>query len=237
VPTLTTHEAKAFYDKFGAKQDRQAFYEQPALDQLVAHASFDSALEVFEFGCGTGRFALDLLQRHLPATATYRGTDISGTMLELARARLAPMGKRASVIPSSGGIAFAVEDHSIDRVVSTYVIDLLPHESVRPFLAEARRALRPGGLLCLVGITHGTTVLSRIVMGSWQWLFTRKPSWVGGCRPTLLAAALPPAEWNLRFHTVVVAWGIASEIVVASLASAEERPPRPSSAPRAAVRP
>lgn len=145
--TLTTDEAKAFYDKFGAKQDSQAFYETSALEQLVAHSSFGSAHEVFEFGCGTGRFALDLLQHHLPATGRYRGTDISTTMVELANARLAPMGKRASVTLSSGDDHLPLEDHSVDRVVSAYVLDLLSFQSARQFLAEARRVLRPDGLL------------------------------------------------------------------------------------------
>ena len=216
MPTLTTGEAKAFYDKFGVKQDGQAFYERSALEQLVVHSSFGSAREVFEFGCGTGRFALELLRHHLPATGVYRGIDISTTMVELASGRLAPLGKRASVTLSPGGGALPLEDHSVDRVISTYVLDLLPSQSTRQFLAEARRVLRPDGLLCLVGITHGTTLPSRVVMGVWQWLFARKPSWVGGCRPTLLARDLPPSEWKVRFRAVVVAWAIASEVVVAS---------------------
>lgn len=216
MSTLTTHEAKAFYDKFGARQDSQSFYESLALEQLVAHASFGSAHEVFEFGCGTGRFALDLLQHHLPATAVYRGTDISTTMIDLASARLVPFAARASVSLSSGENPLPLEDQSLDRVVSTYVLDLLPAGSVRRFLAEARRVLRPDGLLCLTGITHGTTLPSRIVMGAWQWLFTRHPSWVGGCRPTALAQELSASGWTLRFHAVVVRWGVASEVAVAS---------------------
>jgi SAM-dependent methyltransferase len=101
-------------------------------------------------------------------------------------------------------------------VVSTYVLDLLPGSGVQKFLAEAKRVLRPEGLLCLVGITYGTTPLSRLVMGFWQWLFTRNPSWVGGCRPTLLAERLASADWKVRFRAVVVSWGIASEVVIAS---------------------
>lgn len=214
--SLTPSEAKAFYDKFGSKQDSQSFYESAALDRLVANSSFASARSVFEFGCGTGRLASDLLEHHLPAGAVYRGIDISSTMVGLASARLAPYGDRASVSLASSEVALGIEEHSIDRLVSTYVIDLLPGPAVRQFLAEAKRVLRPDGLLCLVGITHGTTSLSRLVMGIWQWLFTRNPSWVGGCRPTRLTEQLPAAEWNVHFRTVEISWGIASEIVVAS---------------------
>jgi len=37
---LTSSEARAYYDKFGKKQDTQGFYEDPALDDLIAHAGF-----------------------------------------------------------------------------------------------------------------------------------------------------------------------------------------------------
>ena len=222
VPTLTPGEAKSFYDRFGSKQDRQTFYEAAALEQLVASSSFANARSVFEFGCGTGRVALGLLEHHLRPDAVYRGTDISTTMVELATARLAPFGDRAAVTLASGKIAFPLQDRSVDRVLSTYVLDLLSCPAVHAFLAEARRVLQPGGLLCLVGITHGTTPLARIVMGAWQWLFVQKPHWVGGCRPTRFAEHLAPAEWKIRFRTVTVAWGIASEVVVASRSDAED---------------
>ena len=53
-------------------------------------------------------------------------------------------------------------------------------------------------------------------MGAWRWLFARNPSWVGGCRPTVLAEHLSPTDWVIRFHGTVVAWGVASEVLVAS---------------------
>ena len=36
MPTLTTSEAKRLYDRFGAKQDKQDFYEAPAIAFLLA---------------------------------------------------------------------------------------------------------------------------------------------------------------------------------------------------------
>ena len=57
---LTASEAEAYYNRFGKKQDSQGFYEDPALNDLIAHASFQDAQRVFEFGCGTGKFAARL---------------------------------------------------------------------------------------------------------------------------------------------------------------------------------
>jgi ubiquinone/menaquinone biosynthesis C-methylase UbiE len=214
--TLTAEQARAFYDRFGTRQDRQTFYESAALDLLVEHAGIAEAQLVFEFGCGTGRFAVELLRRHLPSTARYLGIDISTTMVRTASERLAAFAPRASAALAAPDPAFPLEDGSADRVVSTYVLDLLPEPAVQQVLSESGRVLRPGGLLCLAGITRGTTVFSRVVMSVWQWAFSVNPAWVGGCRPTSLASLLTASRWTVRFRQVVVAWGVASEVVIAS---------------------
>lgn len=214
--TLTLEEAKSYYDRFGAKQDNQSFYEAPALRALVANGRFDKATSVFEFGCGTGRFARELLTDHLPSTAQYRGVDISATMIQLASARLASFSSRATATLVSDGVVIPVDNNSIDRFVSSYVLDLLPNDSVEKIFNEAHRALQPNGLLCLAGLTKGVTPISRLTMGVWEWLFSRNPSIVGGCRPTQLMEYILADKWQVQYRTVVVAWGIPSEIVVAT---------------------
>ena len=65
-PVLTHDEARRVYDRIGAGQDSQAFYEDRATRLLIRHGAFERARSVLEFGCGTGRFAARLLARHLP---------------------------------------------------------------------------------------------------------------------------------------------------------------------------
>jgi ubiquinone/menaquinone biosynthesis C-methylase UbiE len=216
MQTLTLEEAKAYYDNFGAKQDSQAFYEGPAIRRLIANGHFERASSVFEFGCGTGRFAQELIDEHLPPDAIYCGTDVSSTMIQLATERLKPFGPRVMVSQSSTNVDVPVGDNSIDRFVSTYVFDLLPKAVAEKVLDEAHRALQPDGLLCLAGITAGRTFISRIVMNIWGWVFSQRSSIVGGCRPTELAELLPASQWKIRHRSVVVPWGIASEVVIAA---------------------
>jgi ubiquinone/menaquinone biosynthesis C-methylase UbiE len=214
--TLTLDEAKAYYDSFGAKQDSQTFYEGPAIKKLIANSHFDQAFSVFEFGCGTGRFAQELFSEHLSPDAKYHGVDISTTMVHLATEQLKSFESRAMVTRTSTNVDIPVGDNSIDRFVSTYVFDLLPQTAAQKVLDEAHRVLQADGLLCLVSITSGVTPISRFVMGTWQWIFSQRPSIVGGCRPTQLKELLPAAQWQIRYQSVVVAWGIASEVVVAA---------------------
>ena len=216
-PCNISHEqAKSFYDGFGSRQDKQSFYEETALSTLIANAALDQARSVFELGCGTGRLACDLLEHHLPVDAQYFGTDISSTMVELASKRLAPFASQARILLVKGQRDIPAVDASVDRFISTYVFDLLPVSEQLQWLAEVTRVLRPSGLLCLAGITHGTTPISRAVMGLWQRLFALNPGLVGGCRPTLLAKVLAKGSWDVVFRTVVVSWGMASEVVLAT---------------------
>ena len=73
--TLSPSDVEAFYDRFGRKLDTQAFYANPALDDLRAHALFGEVSNVFEFGCGTGQFAALLLSHDLPTDASYVGRN------------------------------------------------------------------------------------------------------------------------------------------------------------------
>ncbi len=214
---MLSHEAaRAFYDRLGAGQDTQRFFEDPATRDLVQHAEFHRAERVLEFGCGTGRFARELLTDHLPPGACYQGLDQSSTMVRLARERLASFGTRATVEQCEGSPRFDVAPGSLDRIVSNYVLDLLSENDMRLFIAQAERALAPEGRLCLVSLTRGTTLLSRLFIWGWERIHALSPRWVGGCRPIEILDLLPDTRWRIEHLNVVTALGMPSEVVVAS---------------------
>ena len=213
--TLSPSEVEAFYDRFGRKLETQAFYANPALDALRAHALFSEARKIFEFGCGTGQFAALLLAHDLPADASYIGCDVSRTMVELARKKLMDYRDRAQVNRSDGTVLFPIPDHSMDRIVSTYVLDLLSESDTESFFLEAYRKLNAGGKVCLVSLTEGVSRLSHIVTAVWTRVFRLNASLVGGCRPIRLERYIDPRRWVLEYRNVVVAFGVPSEILVA----------------------
>jgi ubiquinone/menaquinone biosynthesis C-methylase UbiE len=210
---LTKEEVEKFYDRFGAKQDKQNYYEDVALADLLKHARFDVAHTVAEFGSGTGRFAEELLGKYLPIYATYWGCDVSTTMINLSQKRLSPFGRRATLWKSTGETSLPLPSECADRFVSNYVLDILSFDEIDAVLGEAQRILKKDGLLCLTGLTNGKGLFSRILTAFWKAVFTLNPKWVGGCRPIALLEFLD--GWDVVHHNVVVARGISSEVIVA----------------------
>ena len=211
---LSRSEVRAVYDRIGRGQDAQAFYEDPAFEALVAHGAFEDAQSILEIGCGTGRLAERLLRAHCPPDARYVGMDLSPRMIEIARDRLSAFGERATVVETDGSFGFDGADDSQDRVVATYVLDLLPEDDIRAVLTEARRLLGPDGRLCLAGLTWGERLLGRVVSGLWAGVHALRPTWVGGCRPLRMRRFVDEDGWSIRHHEVVRAWGVPSEVLV-----------------------
>lgn len=214
--TFTVEQARTFYDFLGSRLDWQRFFEDPAFDVIVRHADFDRATSVLEFGCGTGRLAERLLSQLLPENSCYRGFDISGTMLDLARKRLQPWAERAAVRLADGSCTLVESDAGADRVVCTYVLDLLSREQIHLFLSEAFRVLVADGLLCLASLSGGQGTLGRLVSSIWRQAHALSPWIVGGCRPIDLRQFLPPSQWHIIHVELIRTFGFTSQVVVAS---------------------
>lgn len=206
---LSQEEVEKFYDAFGARQDGAGYYEDVTLAELSRFAKFESATSIVEFGCGTGRFAEEMLRLN---SASYWGCDVSRTMIELSRKRLTKFGERVTLVKSSGETTLPFQNESRDRFVSNYVLDILSAQEIESVLGEARRILKPNGLLCLTGLTFGEGLFPKAWTAFWNLRFDLNPKWVGSCRPVALTEFL--SGWELIYHNVVMVRGISSEVVV-----------------------
>lgn len=208
-PALSRREARVIYDAYGGRQESQAWYEDAAFDALLRHGGFATAQTVVEVGCGTGRLAERLLREALPDGARYLGLDISETMVALTRERLVPWSGRAEVRQSDGGFDLP----PADRVVSTFVLDLLSDADIEAFLGAAAGALAPGGRLCLASLATAGLV-NRV----WAVAYRLLPRRLGGCRPVALVERLAPHGLTLRQQITVRSRGLGSQVLIAERA-------------------
>lgn len=214
--TLTPAQARAYYERKAHKQDAQGWYEDAALERLIALGDFGDASAVLEVGCGTGRLAELLLRDHLAAHATYIGVDISISMLARAGTRLKHYAPRAKLSPGDVTLGLTAGDNAKDRIVATYVFDLLSMGHSKRLLTDMHRVLRPGGLICIAGLTRESEEADMNIF-SQLWALVQRvwPSLVGGCRPVQMLPLLDKAQWRIMAHETVAPRGLASEILIA----------------------
>ena len=95
-------QAGGVYDRIGWLQDTQLVFEAPALARLTADGRLSEAHYPVEIGCGTGRFARDLLTKVCGPQCRYVGLDVSPRMCRIATARLSRWSARARVMQVDG---------------------------------------------------------------------------------------------------------------------------------------
>ncbi len=137
-------------------------------------------------------------------------------MVAITRKQLKRWQDRINIVLSTGSVQLDFENGRFDRFISTYVVDLLSDEEAINLIEEAHRVLRQDGLLCLVSITPGVTLFSRMVMGTWRFINKLNPILTGGCRPVRLPEFISEKKWNIEHHQVITRYGVVIEVVIAS---------------------
>lgn len=129
----------AFWNRIAAKYARQPIADEAAYTRKLelARARMMPEMEVLEFGCGTGGTA----RIHAPQVRSYRATDISPAMIEIAEAK-GPVPDNLSFEVACFD-DMALEDESFDMVLGLSVLHLV--EDPDATIAKALRVLRPDG--------------------------------------------------------------------------------------------
>jgi len=128
--------------------------------ELIHEARIENSQSVLDIGCGTGTLMLLIMKAHSDASVT--GLDGDPEMLAIARGKLAKAGLSAQLDHASAD-HMPYPDGSFDRVVSSLVFHHLDTEAKRGALAEAFRALRPGGRIAIVDIGAPHTAIARLM--------------------------------------------------------------------------
>lgn len=114
-------------------------YIWPDLDFLKRF--FSEGNRVLDLGCGNGR----LLALFKDSNIDYTGVDISEKLIQKAKEKYPDKEFR-----KADALGLPFENQSFDKILSVAVFHHIPSEEYRiRFLKEAKRVLRPNGLLIL----------------------------------------------------------------------------------------
>lgn len=136
------------YDVTAYKYDRIKEFDDEAEQFFVArplgfHLRDVRAPLVLDVATGTGRLPHYLFNEPL-FNGRIIGLDASGKMLALAKEKLAPYRRRASLVQQTAG-SLPFSDSSFDAVSCLESLEFFPSDKVA--LTEMVRVLRPGGVL------------------------------------------------------------------------------------------
>ena len=210
--TISTEDARCFYDWLGAGHDLGEQFERAAKERGLERLALRPGLRVLNVGVGTGKEQARIQTAVAPAGVAY-GVDLSRTMLRLSQERVPPPGNNSLCEANGRRLPFPAA--AFDRAFSSYVLDLIPAASIPRMLGEMRRVLRADGFLVLVSLTEGTSLASRALVAAWKAFYRVSPYALGGCRPVRLTYPLLRAGFTDVRREVVVQWGMPSEILVA----------------------
>lgn len=139
----TTEKQRRVWDKSAPGYDAQmAFFEKVWFTGGREWVCSRATGKVLEVAVGTGRNL-----PYYPPDVDLTGVDLSPRMLEIARERLAELGREA-VLLEGDAEALPFDDASFDTVVCALGLCSIP-DNARA-VAEMARVLRPGGRLLLL---------------------------------------------------------------------------------------
>jgi demethylmenaquinone methyltransferase/2-methoxy-6-polyprenyl-1,4-benzoquinol methylase len=174
---------------------------------------------VLEVGFGTGHAAVEIA-RAVGERGRYAGVDISPGMLREATGRLETAGLSSRAELSLGDAAdTACEDGSFDAVFTAFTLELFDVPDIPRVLAGCRRALRPGGRLCVVSMSKGDGPSAMLRL--YEWAHRNFERWVD-CRPIRVRQSVEAAGFQVAEARLTKAWGLPMETVLARKPAAAE---------------
>jgi len=144
-----------FWDRIANFYSKQPVADEESYQKKLQKTReyFTPDTEVFEFGCGTGSTAI----YHAPYVKSILAIDVSGKMIEIAKAR-AKAKDINNVTFNTGSIEeFEVVNESYDVVMAHSILHILKNRD--QVIAKIHRMLKPGGIF-----------VSSIVLISWTSL-------------------------------------------------------------------
>ena len=164
--------------------------EEKALRTILRWVNIRDGQAVLEAGVGTGRLFSRITS--LNKTGRNVGIDLSKKMLEKTRNKC---GKHKNVKLLQADITNLPYDlGTFDRIICSYVLDLLPENLYVSILSRFRSMLQPEGKLIIAYMEAGSKPSHKF----WAWVAETFPRLMTHCRPINLETYLQEAGFTIE---------------------------------------
>jgi demethylmenaquinone methyltransferase/2-methoxy-6-polyprenyl-1,4-benzoquinol methylase len=205
-------ETRAYYDKIAKVYDLLAERsEQPMREKGLGKLAPQPGERILEIGFGTGHCLVELAKAVGPEGKVY-GIDISEQMVSLTRDLLKKQGLAERVALTCGdAVRMPYDDNSLDGIFASFTLELFDTPEIPLVLAECRRVVKPGGRLCVVGLSKEGK--QGLVMKAFEWTHRHFPNLMD-CRPIYVRRAAEAAGFEIKDVAIEHMW-VPVEIVLA----------------------
>lgn len=183
--------------------------ERAARDKLIEFAKIHDGLDILEVAVGTGLSFKRILE--LNPTGSNTGIDITPAMVKRTSRRI--RNTKATNVSVQHGDAYQLPfpDNSFDRLVNSYMLDMVPEESLTLILREFHRVLRPGGIVSIAYMVPGQSISEKM----WDTLYRIHPFILGGCRGITILPYISQCGFTKVQSEKITQLTFPSEVVVA----------------------
>jgi len=176
----------AFYDVWGKLTETKA---QKAVIDL---ADINDHQVILDVGCGTGRLLKEAILRN--PHGTNFGLDSSESMLKRSDRKLKKHRLQNYTLHQGSIFELPIDDNSIDILLSTFLMDLLPEDTFDQIAESFFRKLKSGGVVVIAHFSFGT----RPIHQAWYWIARHFPGILTGCRPIIFQKYLENAGFTVE---------------------------------------
>jgi demethylmenaquinone methyltransferase/2-methoxy-6-polyprenyl-1,4-benzoquinol methylase len=185
---ITPKKVQRLYDFLSPFYDYLTRYERLSKAKGLAVAEIRRGHIVLEVGFGTGQTLIASALKVGNEGQVY-GIDLSSKMLEKTRKRVKKLALTKRVDLQLGDARqLPYKENVFDVLFNSYMLDLIDTPELTTVLKEFERVLKPGGRLVVVNLSKGESWYSNMKL--YEWIYSKCPSLLGGCRPVLTKAFL-----------------------------------------------